>query len=1122
MKINDIKRLLNLKSLNIDSFIAILALLFFVGFAAPTIFFYIPHGTDSYTHLFYTRIFYETNSIEEFYNKLQNDYFTKTSYPFGFRLFSSLVMKISSIDAFSLSILQPLILLMLSSLLYYIYSKELIPEKDSKVHAFSVLFMLSMPVITIGILNFETDSFMFPFVILIFTLLLVEKPKQLFILTVLLCLTPIFHAGTYLFLFSFFLVYIIVYSVIYNRIPKAVFSFSAMLLSYVSLVNIFPEIHPQFGTKALFILRISDKIAGITGLNIFRSIGDSIYGGLFSEPSLINVFYAVIALYFLSILATKVSTFVKNKGTFSFAIAFATVPKSPIFLPFWIGPLQTLLSLLSLKRVDKKITSILIPLLIIVLPSAMITGERGLREIQYLFLIIPILSTLGFLQVVRTIKEKISSERIRGAALFFAFFSIFLSFGIISVFGNAYYHPKISIPQEDKFGLEWLRNVGSEKEGVGEIGYGHRVSVYASKIPPSAVWIPAGKEMRRYLIDYSKAVVEGDIDAAKDLSSSFGAKYLIVSSKTLKGLKTSWKEINLFDSVSYDKILSSKEFAIARFIEEKLVLSDIHPEVQLEEHPTVKDAGNFLLVETKSYKIRVGKTSPKIDYLGTKTENYLEEGSALDYVIFGKIKGEIIQGVEFSKVLLGENIVEYRGEITKDYIPVATLIVRYTFYPEAVKKEVTVFNDYNNIRVPVKITTRFYAPYTHFTTLSESGEKFNRTIYPNEDYVLLRDLEFREIFVYNEQRKGIYLSFEKTSPLPDRISYSGSTKHKGYSRIDFSVKKDLTRVYPGERVTVTQWISVGEENKAKMRIENSSFVNLHPYVKKPAILIVKFKEDVNDSILQRIESLNFPVVLSIPLHKQINIQKLKNYSSDNFQLAAYLKIRNDTIREEYYKNIPNISKFYPVKAIVDPYANLRSIMLFEEYGIRYVFNRYVSPPYLTLFDEGERFPTIAVVRGKETNVTLLPISSPTLSAESSERGWREVENIVRAIADSNEIIILEVEDSVFYDNSSFKRLQRTIDFLTKNEFEIVKLEEVREELVAIEKMSVNISGKYPENFTVNIYSKENLPEAEILIKLSIGDFKISAENAKIEKRGSVIKAYLNISSKTARIQVKFS
>ena len=1122
MKIDSIRKIVNIKDLNVDVFAILLIILTFIGFVIPTIYLYIPHGTDSYSHIFYTKIFYETNSIDEFYNKLQNDYFTKTSYPFGFRLFSSLVMKISSIDAFSLSILQPLILLILSSLLYYLYSKELIPEKEPKIHAFSVLFMLSMPVITIGILNFETDSFMFPFIILIFTLLLRDDAKSLLMMTILLSLLPIFHAGTYLFIFSFLPAYIIVYSIIYNRVSKALLPFSAMLLSYVSFMRLFPEIKPQFGTKALFILKISDKIAETTGLGIFRAIGDAIYEGLFSEHSLINVFYAIIALYFLSILATKVSSFVKDKGMFSFAIAFATVPKSPVFLPFWIGPLQTLLSLLSLKRIDKKVASILIPLLIIVLPSAMITGERGLREIQYLFLIVPILSTLGFLQVVETIKEKISNEKIRNTALFLAFFSIFISFGIVSVFGNAYYHPKISIPPEDKFGLEWLGNVGSEKEGVGEIGYGHRVSVYANKIPPSAVWIPAGKEMRRYLIDYSKAVVEGDTDAAKDLSSSFGAKYLVVSSKTLKGLKTSWKEINLFDSESYDKILSSKEFAIARFIEEKLVLSDIYPHIQFEDHPTIKDAGNFLLVETKSYKIRIGKTSPKIDYLGTKTENYLEEGSLLDYVILGKIKGVIIQGVEFSRVLLGENIVEYRGEITKDYIPVATLIVRYTFYPEAIKKEITVFNDYNNVRVPIKITTRFYAPYTHFTTLSESGERFNRTIYPNEDYVLLRDLEFKEVFIYNDQKKGIYLSFEKTSPLPDRISYSGSTKHKGYSRIDFSVKKDLTRVFPGEKVTVTQWISVGEEDEAKIRIENSSFVNLHPHVKKPAILIVKFKEDINDSILQRIENLNYPVVLSIPLYKQINIQKLKNYSSDNFQLAAYLKIKNDTIREEYYKNLPNLSKFYPIKAIVDPYANLRSIKLFEEFGVKYVFNKYVSPPYLTLFDEGERFPTIAVIRGKETNVTLLPISSPTLSAESSEDGWRVVENIARGVAGSDEVVILEVEDSVFYDNGSFKKLQRTIDFLNKNGFEIVKLEKVREELVAMGKISVNVSGKYPEDFTVNIHSKEVLPEAKILIKLPAEDFKISAENVKIEKQKNVIKAYLNTNSKTAKIHIRSS
>ena len=1114
MKIDSIRKIVNIKDLNVDVFAILLIILTFIGFVIPTIYLYIPHGTDSYSHIFYTKIFYETNSIDEFYNKLQNDYFTKTNYPFGFRLFSSLVMKISAIDAFSLSILQPLIILTFSALLYFIYSREMIGERDPKIHSLSVLFMLSMPVITIGILNFETDSFMFPFIILIFILLLRDDAKSLLMLTILLSLLPIFHAGTYLFIFSFIPAYIIVCSTIYNRIPKAIVPFSTMLVSYVSLMRIFPEIQPQFGTKALFILRMSNKVADATGINLIRTIGDSIYKGLFSEPSIISVFYAIIALYFLSILAMKVAFFIKSRESFSFAIAFTSIPKNPVYLPFWIGPLQTFLSLLSLKRIDRKVASVLIPLLVIVLPSAMITGERGLREIQYLFLIVPILSTLGFLQLMKIINERLSNEKIRSVSSFLLFFSVFLSFSVISIFGNAYYHPKISIPPEDKFGLEWLGNVGSEKEGVGEIGYGHRVSVYANKIPPSAVWIPAGKEMRRYLIDYSKAVVYGDDNAAKDLSSSFGARYLIVSSKSLKGLRTNWEEIALFESKNYDKILSSKKFAIARFIEEKLVFSDITPDIQFEEHPKIKDAGNFLLVETKAYKIRIGKSSPKIDYLGTKTENYLEEGNILDYVILSRIKGEVVQGVEFSNIILGKNLVEYRGTITKDYNPVATLIVRYTFYPEAIKKEITVINDYLNTEVPTKITTRFYVPFTHFMVLRESGEEFNRTIYPNEDYVLLRDLEFKEIFVYNDQKKGIYTVFEKTSPLPDVISYSGSIKHEGYSGVDFSVRKDLTRVFPGEKVTVTQWISVGEEKKARERIENSSFIKVHTFTKKPAVLIVKFKDELNNSVLEKIKSLDYPVIISIPLNKQIDLYKLKNYSADNIQLAVYLKIRNDTIREEYYENIRNISKFYPVEAVVDPYANLRSIEKFENFGVRYVFNRYVPQPFLTLFDEGERFPTIAVVKGRETNVTLLPISSPTLSAESSENDWSAVANIVQGIKDSDEIVVLEIDASTILNDTSFGNFQRTINFLKENGFEIVKLEKIRKELIASKNVNVNVSGKYPKDITISMTSK-----ATVSVELPQGEYRISSTNAKVEKEGDILKIYSN---DTAEINIRSS
>ncbi len=1073
---------------------AVISILIAIGFLIPTFYYNIPHGTDSYAHLFYTNLFFKSESLEGFYDKLKKEYFTESYYPFGFRLFGSIVMKVTGMDAFQLSIIQPVILLFLIILLYYAYSTDLIPG-GYRAGLISVLLMLSTPIITIGILNYETDVFMFALLIPIFHLLTYdENYKRILTQIILLSVIPLFHAGTYLFMFSVFIVYLLTYPLITLKISRMFVSFSALLLAYLLSVNLFPSIHQQYAVKAMFILRFTQWLANITNLGFFESMGNAVYTNMFSKPSLVYIVFIVFMIYIISLILIKISSRVKTGRDLilSPAIAVTSIPHSIIFLPFWLGPLQVILSFLGVKKVDRKVLALVIPLLLITIPSSVVAGERGLREIQYLFLILPILATLGFFASIDAIKTRISSEKIRKAAFFLAFALVFINFTLVAVFGNAYYHPKISIRPADKTGLEWLGKTGSPSDGVAEVGYGHRVSVYSDKIPPSAIWIPSGKEMRRYLTDYSKIILYGDENAAKDMFSSFGAGYVIVSAKSLKGLGKNWNDVGLFGSDSFDRIFSTKEFVISRFIEKPVIISDIQPRIQFTGHPVIKDAGNFLLVETSAYKLRLNKNAPQIDYIGTKTESYIEEGDISDYIVLIKLKGEVLQEMDFSKVIMGQNIVEYHGRITNESGPVASVLVRFTFYPEAIKKEIVVSNDYYGSEIPVRVSTRFYAPYKFFTLENENGVGTSRTVYPNEDYVLLEDLEFEHIFIH-DGKKGIMVKFEPTSPYPDRIVYSGSTVHENYSRVDFSVRKEILKLKPAEELLITQWISIGEHSEAKRKIVNSSFVRVYPYSRgiKPLILLIKLDE-FNESVVKKVSELEYPVVVAIPLSEWSDqeIAYFKRYLKNNdWYLAVYPTDRNETLRIQSYENIRVLSEALevPIKTIIEPSSNLKSLKLLEKYGITYVFNKLVPPPFRSLFDEGERSPGIAVIEGGERSLILLPVSAPKLSGDIDSR-FSDLMSVIGEAERHGEMVVLEVDGYIFASDYATNRLFDAINFSTNVGFQIVSPEAVKNSLIQSRGVKINVKGAYPANFTLTISSEKDIDGLTLFIHISPADW----------------------------------
>ncbi len=1110
----------------------------FIGSIIPTVYYKIPHGSDTYTHLFYTKIMSESDSLEDFYKNLKEKFFSESGYPFGFWLFGSIIVKITNISYENLPFIVPLILLIFITIMYYCYSYSLL--KNEKLSIFSTLFMLTTPVVAIGILNYETDVFMFVFLIFLFYFLNREDNRSIFLQSLVAFLIPIVHAGTLIFLLSFYIIYLIVYTLFMKRVSKVIIPFSILLLSLNLNLNLFPEIHQQYIDKGRLISAFPQKISDITHIIIFGAVGNYIYTNLFLKPDISVTMSFIATIYIFLIVLKKISSkfsFKLKKKIVPFPIFLSErVPHSIAFWPFWLGPIQTLLAVFGIKKINKKILLIAIPLLVTTIPSGYMAGVRGLREIQYLVLVLPIISSLGVYTIISTLDKKIKGELKKKIIVNVGIFLLFIYFVTLPVVGNMYYHPKISGTESEVEGLKWLKNIGHQSEGVAGLGYRHRISVYADKIPPASTWIPYGKEMRRFLENYEKVCYFADENSAKDLFGSFGVNYIIISNRTFKFTGKSWEDVKISRIKYYDKIYSSEDFEIYKYILEPILKSEVFPAIQLETSQFIKDAGSFFVVETPKYKMRIGKNTPIIDYFGTKSVNFLGDGRIGDFINILTVYSTSLQEINYEKTVVGRNIIEYYGKIENHGETLGSVKIVFTFYQNSFKKDIIFYNDYKSIPYRIHISTSFFIPTRKFVFEDENGIKTFRNIYPNEDYVLLEDKEFRRMFIYSSLKEirngsGIFIEIEDKSPYPDIILYSGSTTYKNYSLIKFTVRRDFTPVKPGESIHIVQWYSIGEYENSKSNVQRSNFVDIYPY--QDGILPVTFIIELdnrrhqlyNKTYINKLKStINFleengvKGALAIPLVYNDDEARQLLVSED---IADFVNAQNFDIvfiKSRYYKKLSDEEFISTIKNYIDSinkfnrksrhnygiYAEnysadfiymLSNITNGENNAI-YIVNKKIFPPYYDLlFDEGVRIPSIAFYKGYPMNVAIFSASMPVISKKNFEKRnlHAEVFDVIRIARKHNEYAVFIVDADSLLDNKFLGDLVYLIKEMNNSAgITFVKPSLISEYTYRLynSNLRITVKGEYPNNITIEAKSQNNIRGFTMVVRLPRGEYEI--------------------------------
>lgn len=866
-----------LKSLNTVIPIYLYILLFLIlllGYVVPVIMYKAPTGTDTYTHIFYSEEMGASNSVSAFYQRCSEKGYINCDYPFGLWLFGSIASMVTGIPIYTISYILPLILLFFIVGLYFAYAKLFLKNEEALI---AVAFLLSMPIISINILAYSTLVFAIPLLLLVLYFTFDERispVSRMTLVALVLFVLSLTHTGTYIFLFFFSLMFIVLFAVIWGKLDYKMYYLTAsMIVVYTISMSYFPGVQPQYMDKATIVMTIGDWISSKTGIGFVGDLSHVFYNRVFVERGVVDAILWVAFIYMIIdlvvIIRSRLSISKNLIGNMQVGVpglgTIENVSHSVLTTPFWIGPMQTVLSLFGVFMVNDSAKCMFLSVLFVsVLPGSLQTGSTGaLREIEYFLIILPITSAAGLTFVMDRAKFLLKGK-LTSWAYYLGLFLIFLVLVITPFIGNTYYRPTIAGEKFEVDGLVWLSGVGSPENGVEGMGYRDMINVYSGKIVPSVTTVASGSDTRQ-LTKYIYSIYgnsSGEF-AADSLYAAFNVKYLLTSDRVLRNMNMNASDLIIDSNTKLDKVYSSMDnFAVYSYIEPRYApISNLKSSANIgfdENHPDIKDVRTAYLIEGKSYKILLSKTTPEIRYLGGSGVN-LGERTISDIITVYWRSGPkdtqtnsyYLSDLNYSINAFG-NEIEYSTILTGSSITDkwATLKVTYTFYQNSFSREITVYNDWlGSSDMEVESYTRVFSPFDHFEYSTDDLGPVNKKVYPSEDEARV-SVKFNRLFI-NDGTYGMYIKYLDTASYPDTIDYLGSILYN-MSTITFGADY----VVPDSKyVDITQLVSVGNKEAAKKNTDSYSAVSVYPYPQGiPPIIIASYLNSLNGSIEPRLNT----------------------------------------------------------------------------------------------------------------------------------------------------------------------------------------------------------------------------------------------------------------------------
>ncbi len=997
--------------------------IFVLAYFVPVLLYQTPSGSDAVTHIYFTRMMTDSRSLNEFYEKSFISENLGQEYPFGMWFFGSLIMKVTGMDVFEFVFSFTVLLIIITLIGFYVYSKHLLDSTNKSI--LSLIFLLSMPLLVTNLLIYSTRGFMMIFLIFIVYFSVQELNLRNIIILPLLVFSMVFsHTGTYMFLLFFAIAYFLLAALVWKKFETGMFYLIVIsLVLYVLTVHLFPFVLPQYIDKGRMIVTLTGSLSKILRVNQIQNMGLILYENVFVSN---NISYA---LFWSCLVYTfgKLALFTHDRIKFlserkSFAIPFISniqsVSHGIVTTPVWIGPVQTLLTIPGIIAVNARTKCIALALFFAaILPSAFQSSEGtgALREIYYLYLIIPITAAAGFYTIVQTIGRsgplsigrfkiiKSLSGPSRKRLIIIFYLIVFLPLLISPIVGNIHYQPQISGTANEKENLIWLSGIGNPNEGVPGYYYRERINLYANKAVPS---IPEGSETRRYLDDLKNSFFSSNAEAYTRDLRSFGIKYLIFSRKIVSGFGIASGFLMANSNQLLDDIYASdNNYGIYQYVSPPVKPVSVTTRTTdiefVESNSSIQDLDPLFIFENDYYKVKLSHSSPQIRYIGTKIENFLGEGAFSDTVTISW-PGTADEGfatydlseLSYPSIEARGNSIRYQTTIrnenqTKNW---ATLIVEYSFFERAVRRKITVANDWtgSGSAMNVQQSSSIFAPFSEFSfnQITYPDETVvNKVVYPSQDSVILRDKKFDDAH-FKKDDTGLLIRYSDSAPYPSMLSYRGSTLYD-YSSV--SLRSDCT-LSPSEPITQVQFFSIGDRNTAGKNIDIYMSISSYEFPKAEIPIAVIGLFDSKDGA-------GFPHAgVSLIQNYDIRYNELilpgQLFGSEaTVTPIMFMDISKETSRNlDISTELKDLQDRFDATGILFQYFkyNLGAIQAVSVNGFQFIPAYSVPPPLMEFNREGLRNPKIGYYHGEETGLVLLPVATPFSSNLNSYSNSDEI------------------------------------------------------------------------------------------------------------------------------------
>jgi len=1036
-----------------------------VSFIIPFLYFGRFMGTDDYTHLFHTNQMVSSRGISEFYENIRTFVDDPSSdmylfnYPFGMWLFGATIAKITGLPAITADFIFIMLFLLILLGSFYIYSSVWLESREKKICA--ILFLISMPQISLSILSYTPTVFILPFLFMTLYFFLKDPVnwKLLPFVWLTLFIIIISHTGTFLFLFSFLTAFFLIFCLFWGKFLKPLYAvIVSTFVIYVLVLTWFPQIAYQYQIKSRMFFLPGSFLAKFD----FPFLLD--LTGIFYENLLVKhqFIYAVFlgAILFatgkvLIYIHRKAATFLsRNENFYAFTLPIQNISHSVFASPIWLGPVHVIFSLVGIFHLDNKGKCLLITaLLTVLLPELIQTGVSGptgaLRQISYLLFIIPITATLGFWHILEYLHDRPS--KIKTWLISVIWVVVCLVIIITPTLATLYYLPTISGENYVIGGMKWLGENGDLNEKV--VGYTLRTVPIYTNMVDATYSLKMGTETLQFL-NFLRSIffLPGDqIKQVNDFRRSFGVKYILISDRVLDVFGKTQDDLTSNSNPSLNKIYASNDFGIY-----EISTSHENP-VQvsyLADSISLKQKGGTYEIESDYYKVILRESNPVLERFGTSKQNLLGSGYfEEEFRIYGtesNTGGDLfnLKNMEFTQKIK-DNTITYTTLLhnPNNQNPEGTFLVRYTFYPNVIKREFVVSNDWLVARysqqMQVVYTIRIDSPMSQIVVKNEQT-RLERFIYPSQDTVT-QYLPINDFFL-NNGKTGMYISFAAVSPQPSSVWYAGSTTNNG-TTIGITQSNYLK---PGASFLSTQFLSLGSESNAKKNIQNREGIELINYpngiipvmlsgiyrtpysdnekIKNGYALLnnysIPYAEAINP--YTRIENITDLQNVTAPRVISINLQDLLNnnvsiigsqkigstYFDDRTTQETNIMVLNDYTKKQgvsYDGFMPDLL-----------YYNLDTLTILARNKIPFIFSSEIYPP-----KKGYRNPQIANINSEPSGMVLFPVSYPTSVSLSPNSGKETIfsnwKAIIDVAADNDEMVLFlfrsqDIGDEAYTEN----------------------------------------------------------------------------------------------------------